>query len=424
MVTTRRNKKPPTEGGQDANEKDQSESEDEKNPILRVGDVIIYKPYPYTDGVVVGPAKITKIATNCFGELTAYTDWKRPTTQSLFRLVSSPHPDAPPISSKFTQFDSVLLEEGALEESAQEQELARRQSAESLPGGEAMMALAVACNKARRSQLPTDAGSSEGESKDSSESSSSDEEGGSIYGNDSSEDESDGGGEPLSKPINAARRTSRDRDPRCRTQAPPKKQPPPPKKQQSSIPPPKKNTEQPSKTRFHRYQSHLIANDALYASIENKLSTRTTAKGLSFTPEYLVKVLEQFVAEKDEILNLVKECGDDGAIKYAKLASIIPSHVTARDKYKAEVSARLTDFWRCIRENDIMIVSDSPALRSTPSRGSPDIVLRQLTAIMMRVEAVCRNELDDEQESDKVMKSAKISGESNVIHQYGFISRH
>ena len=130
MVSTRQSNRSAAEGSiqqTPENDKDsESVDSDEQKPILRVGDIIIYKPYPYHD--VVGPATITKIANDCYGELSAFTDCKMPTMHCHFKLVSSPHPDAPVVSPHFMHIDdvAVALEPGELEESVEELELARR----------------------------------------------------------------------------------------------------------------------------------------------------------------------------------------------------------------------------------------------------------------------------------------------------------
>lgn len=167
-----------------------------------------------------------------------------------------------------------------------------------------------------------------------------------------------------------------------------------------------------------RYQSECSENDSLYSAIENKLTLRTSAKGITYNPSYLVQVLKSWVDGKDGILQLVKDSGGHGDVNYAKLASLIPSHLTARSKSKGELAAKFTDIWRCIRENNIIVVStepDGPALRTGPKRNKTAVIFRQLTAIMTLVESICCNEIDNELETEKIMKSEKISGESIAL---------
>ena len=102
------------------------------------------------------------------------------------------------------------------------------------------------------------------------------------------------------------------------------------------------------------------------------------------------------------------------------LSSVLPSWLTAREKSKGELAAKLTNIWRCIRENDFIVISteNGPALRARPKKSTTILLFRQLTAIMRMIVSICRNEIDDKLERDKVMKSAKISGESRVLHLY------
>ena len=144
----------------------------------------------------------------------------------------------------------------------------------------------------------------------------------------------------------------------------------------------------------------------LNSAMTAQLSKNASARELSFTPEHLLRLVEDLIILRNPLLTLALQADGGVGTLHSQLESALPNKLTKRMKKKSSLAAIMVDTFNTL----------DPVLRSPLATLQPRTSLKkaidEFCIVLVRVRNYCHHELDNEQSKKRALKSEPITGES------------